>query len=347
MRKRGPAAKVQHSDARLAVLLEAVPDAMAVVNAGGEVQIVNGQWEALFGYAQDELVGQPITTLLGERMHAGPGPDRMLAAPGPSPDRAVMIGRRKDGFWLPLDVSSLLLTTHSGVVRVTTARDLTDRWQAGDLVLQAQEEDRKRIADRIHDDSLQTIRAASLRLAQLRRSLREPAELAVLSALEELLEAAGGSLRQLMLELHPPSLDGLGIASAIRELLEPIRTDRGIAFTVTSRIAAEPAAGRRIALFRIAERLLKDACTQGPTSISVEIDDHNRGWLLRVIHDGAGRAKDGGGMGPGQAQAGVSARLAGGWVRFERVPEGGARATLWIPAGPTARVGDSAQREAA
>lgn len=350
MRKRGPAAKVQQSDARLAILLEAVPDAMAVVNAGGEVQLVNEQWEELFGYALDELVGQPITTLLGERMRGGPG-DRMPAPPGAHPERAEMIGRRKDGSWLPIDVRRLLFTTPGGAMLVTTARDMTERWQAGDLVLQAQEQDRKRIADEIHDDSIQTITAASLRLQQLRRSLHEPADLALLSALEELLEATSGSLRELMFELHPPSLDGLGIAAAIRELLDPIRTDRGIAFKVHSRIAAEPSTGRRITLFRIAEQALRDASAQGPNSITVEIDEHHRGWRLRVIHDGAGTVKDGVGMGPGRAQAAMRARLAGGWLRFERVPEGGARATLWIPAGPMTRASDhaddSAQREAA
>src|SRR4030095_5477292 len=59
----------------------------------------------------------------------------------------------------------------------------------GDLI-RAQERERARIAAGVHDDSLQVITAAMLRLQQLRRRLADPDALAVLDRLEESLRGA-------------------------------------------------------------------------------------------------------------------------------------------------------------
>jgi signal transduction histidine kinase len=221
------------------------------------------------------------------------------------------------------------------------------RLWAEDLALQAQEEERQRIADAIHDHSIQTVTAASLRLQQFRRMLREPQQLALLTELESLLEATSVQLRQVMFDLHPPALDGSGVAAAIRETLEPLRTERGIAFRVKSDLSREPSAGRRIALFRIIEPLLAEAGARSPKLIAVELHEHEGGWLAVVRHDGGEGARESSGTGPAWARAKLRAQLNGGWTRFEVPPEGGVRLTCWIPE-LAGQAGDAAMgREAA
>ena len=45
-------------------LLEAAPDAMVVVNVGGEIVLLNVRAEKEFGYRRDELVGQPVKNII-------------------------------------------------------------------------------------------------------------------------------------------------------------------------------------------------------------------------------------------------------------------------------------------
>src|SRR6202035_3480776 len=47
-------------------LLEAAPDAMVVVNHGGDIVLLNVQAEKQFGYRRDELIGQKVKNLIPE-----------------------------------------------------------------------------------------------------------------------------------------------------------------------------------------------------------------------------------------------------------------------------------------
>ena len=63
---RPPEKHLAQMEGRYRGLLEAAPDAMVVVNQGGEIVLLNVQAEKQFGYRRDELLGQKVTNIIPE-----------------------------------------------------------------------------------------------------------------------------------------------------------------------------------------------------------------------------------------------------------------------------------------
>src|SRR4026209_1958357 len=58
--------RLAQMEGRYRGLLEAAPDAMVVVNQGGEIVLLNVQAEKQFGYRRNELLGQKVTAIIPE-----------------------------------------------------------------------------------------------------------------------------------------------------------------------------------------------------------------------------------------------------------------------------------------
>ena len=84
----------------------------------------------------------------------------------------------------------------------------------------AQEEERRRIAGDIHDDTVQTMVAVGFRLELLRRQLSDPGQRAEMEALQATVSDALSGLRRLLFDLLPASLETEGLASALRQQLD-------------------------------------------------------------------------------------------------------------------------------
>src|SRR3954469_14458528 len=70
----------------------------------------------------------------------------------------------------------------------------------------AGEFERRRVAEAIHDDSIQVIAAMGMRLQMLRRSLDKAGQLTLLDEAEKTVQHSIRRLRALVFELQPPGL---------------------------------------------------------------------------------------------------------------------------------------------
>ena len=117
--------------ARYRGLLEAAPDAMVVVNAAGEIVLLNLQAETQFGYHRDELVGQKVKNIIPEGFA-----ERLIADGTRSAAEALaqhigagieLSARRKDGTEFPIEIMLSPFESAEGILVTAAIRDITER----------------------------------------------------------------------------------------------------------------------------------------------------------------------------------------------------------------------------
>jgi PAS domain S-box-containing protein len=116
---------------RFGAWLEAVPDAMVVVNPAGRILAVNQHTLRLFKYEADDLIAQPIETLIPERLRAPHVAlrEQYAADPHRRPMGAGLdlAGLRRDGSEFPVEISLSPIDTDEGRVIIAAIRDATER----------------------------------------------------------------------------------------------------------------------------------------------------------------------------------------------------------------------------
>jgi PAS domain S-box-containing protein len=131
-------------EGRYRELLEAAPDAMVVVNQGGEIVLLNLQAEKQFGYRRDELLGQKVRSIIPEGFA-----ERLIADGLRSAEDALaqqigtgieLIARRKDGSEFPIELMLSPLGSAEGILVTAAIRDITTRKAAAVDLLQKIEE---------------------------------------------------------------------------------------------------------------------------------------------------------------------------------------------------------------
>ncbi|TAK02253.1 GAF domain-containing protein, partial [bacterium] len=121
------------AEAKFRGLVETAPDAIVSVDREGRMVFVNSRTEKIFGYSRDELLGKPVEMLVPERFrdrHVGHRADYIS-----QPRIRLMgvwdiMGRRKDGSEVPVDIALSPVETDGGILVTAIIRDITERKQA-------------------------------------------------------------------------------------------------------------------------------------------------------------------------------------------------------------------------
>lgn len=214
-------------------------------------------------------------------------------------------------------------------------------------LVEAQEEERRRIAADIHDDSIQVVSALGLRLGILRTRVRDPDDVQLVRNLEDTVRQAVARLRHLTFELRPPELDRAGLAAALQAHLEHM-ADPGFSHEVIDRLDEEPSSAVRTVLYRIAQEALVNIRKHAAAAhVKVLISSRAGGVAVRVRDDGAGFDVDE--HVPRRGHVGLTAMreraaVAGGWCRVSSTPGEGTAVTAWVPTDASAEARVPAER---
>ena len=331
-------------DARFEALLESAPDAIVIVDERGRIQIVNSEAELMFGYPRSELIGQPVELLVPNRhkqVHAE-NRGRYTAKPKTRPMGVGLnlSARRKNGSEFPVEISLSPMPTDGGLLITSVIRDVSSRRRLEDAALsvraiEAQEQERLRIARDLHDEVAQALSGIALGLEEVESATDLEAAREQAKRLGQELARTMGELRRVVEHLHPDEVADLGLASSLERMAnDRQRSNPNIKISFHSdgndrRLDPEV----ELAVYRVVQEALTNAIKHADAkTIEIELAVSDSSTTARIRDDGGGFDVEAGGMdGLGLGGMRERARLLRGELEIDSAPGRGTVVALRLP----------------
>lgn len=309
--------------------LDAMAPNVAVIARDGRILAVNVAWRT---FLEDHEIDDPDFRVGGDYLalcEREGDPDslamakgiRTLLDGGPGPFRLEYPCRwAKSPRWSRMSavrVGSLAqpyaIVSHEDITEALH-RERRQREMTGRLLL-AEDEARRRVGRDIHDGAAQKLAAAKLLLARGGAGVAEA---------QDLLSEAIEDLRILSDHLHPPMLEPLGLAAAVRRLAARFGRDAGL--EVTLDLPGElPRLARatEITLYRAAQEALENvAAHSGSARAEIRLAADHEAARLAVRDFGQGLAEGRGADGDGLGGLRLRVEQLGGAVTLEPATPG-------------------------
>jgi two-component system, NarL family, sensor histidine kinase UhpB len=308
----------------------------------------------MFGVASiDSLIGRRVWTLLDDDSHALLRQETRRTLAGQTLG-AIVAGRltRADGQQREIEIALAALPDHGHRTVQMVVSDVTERRREATglrelsaSVVEAREEERRRIARELHDELGQRLTALKIDLATLTAQAAWPADDTRVAGMQAMLDDTLASVRRIASDLRPLMLDDLGLNAAIEWLARD--ASRRIGIPVHTRLPLdEPAVDQRVAtaLYRMVQEALTNVARHAQAqSVEVALQAQERQLVLTVADDGVGlseqalqRAGSFGLMGLRERAHGL-----GGTIDVGARRGGGTQLTVRLPSHPAAAFGST------
>ncbi len=351
---------LRDSEERYRALIESAADAISVVDEDGVFHFLNGVAAQRLGGRPEQFVGRTMAELFPPE----------IAQPQLEHVREVIRTRQgivKNSVTVLQAETRLYHTSLQPLKQAASgrpaalivARDITEqrksqeeltslnaqltaranqlRMLAAELTL-AEQRERQRVSEILHDHVQQTLAAAKLRLGMLRGHAPGPEGQELLSQIGDLVSASIAAVRTLAVELSPPILKEASLTAALGWLADSFWKQHALKVRVETDPRSDAAAEEtRIFLFQAVRELLFNVtkhAAAGTAFVRLHVVD---GRLeLSVTDSGAGfdpaAAEQPTGTGLGLFSIRERARALGGSLAVEAAPGQGTRVTLSVPA---------------
>jgi two-component system sensor histidine kinase UhpB len=229
----------------------------------------------------------------------------------------------------PSEATELAETFNAMLDRLESEREESMR-----RVIGAQEAERLRIAQELHDEIGQNLTAALLQLARVRKKAGPDLEEEV-SAATETVRSNLDDLRRIAQRLRPQALDELGLTSALSQFSARLSAQAGL--EIDAHLDANlPALTREeeLVIYRVAQEALTNVVRHaGATHTELALERAPDRLTLRVADDGRG-IDGGGGRSGGIRGMHERAALIHADLKVARRSGGGTEVILHVPLSP-------------
>lgn len=298
-RKQAEAA-LRESEERYRELFENARDAMYVHDLHGTYIRVNKAAERLSGFPREQIVGRNFLEFIApdHQRNVREHFSTKLANEGETTYEADVLA--KDGRRVPVEVSSRAIYENGVLVGVQgMARDITERKLAQDALqmfsrqlIEAQEDERRRIARELHDQIGQVLTAVKMNLYTVQQVCTSHETRTYVKDNIEAVDEALRLVRDLSIDLRPPVLDDLGLATALRWYVDRYTRRTGLKVEVLIELPDENERFTReleTACFRIAQEALTNVVRHANASrVLVQLTKEGNDLLLIIKDDGVG-----------------------------------------------------------
>src|ERR1051325_3224456 len=291
---------LRESEERYRELFENARDAIYVHDLEGNYIRVNHAAETLSGYKREEIVGHNFVEFISrEQLRFGRKSFyAKLAEQGETAFEVDVIA--KDGRRVPVEVRSRAIYENGVMVGVQgTARDITERKLAQDALqmfsrqlIEAQEDERRRIARELHDQIGQILTAIKMNLYSVQHALHTAETSSYVKKNLDAVDQALRVVRDLSTELRPPVLDDFGLVSALYWYVDRYTKRTGLEVDVVIELPDEHerfSRGLETACFRIAQEALTNVVRHAQAShVLLQLVRNRNVLLLSIKDDGVG-----------------------------------------------------------
>ena len=339
--------QIEALNRRMRAVFELAPVATWITD-GDRIVFANRACAALFGAAEREaLIGRSIYELLApeSREAVRQTVAQALQAEALPPTLHERIARL-DGRLRDVVIAVASLPDHGRTVVQMVITDITERARESrelersrrDLrrlsasMVQAREDERRRIARELHDELGQRLTALKMELSGL--SGDGPGRPRI-DAMLEMIDDTVATVRRIATELRPLMLDDLGLNAAIEWLADGWARRMGVKLSLQLD-AADPELddAARIALYRMVQEALTNVARHARASeVCIELQ-HGGGELrLTVTDNGAGFDEAAAFREGSHGLMGIRERahMLGGTLAVGNSPQGGARVSVRLP----------------
>jgi signal transduction histidine kinase len=201
-------------------------------------------------------------------------------------------------------------------------------------VVEAQEQERARLARELHDETGQALTSILLGLKSLDDRAAADSDRAAVTELRELVVSTLQNVRRLAVELRPATLDDFGLVPAIERLRDVVEAQAGISVDIRSDLGdARLPSDVETALYRIVQEAFTNVLKHASASrVSVRLD-RRADRVTLIVHD------DGRGFDPATAREGSlglvgmreRAALLGGHLTTESSEDAGTMIKAEVP----------------